>query len=316
MPEIDLGGWPGLGNPHTLSVTPRADIFPGLKSFLDFVVDHRQWFATQQPHNEVALVYSIPSFLWNDVPLWQKYPHDHQVAFMAFGRAMEEGHVPYDVVIFGHPRLWDDTRSMARLAAYRTIIFPRVDCVSKSQWQAVNRFVRAGGRLVVGGNLPETANRDENFNPRTGGNPQTLAKQPGQGAVATVPMDILQQFYKSAIENATYAPTLRQSILKPLGANSLLRTDAPAEVGINVFTAANIWILHLVNHQYQAGSDSIPPVDGFSISLRLPPTVTIRKASWFDASDNVAHDLDITHSGEYEVFRPPPLKVWDLIVLE
>jgi hypothetical protein len=316
VPEIDLGGWPGLKNAHTLSVTPEADILPGVKSFLDFVIDHRQWFTASQPHNDVALVYSVPSFLWNDVPLWQKYPRDHQVAFMAFGRAMEEGHVPYDVVIFGHPRLWDDTRSMARLANYRTIVFPQVDCVSESQWQAVERFVRAGGHLIVGGNLPETASRNENYNPRAGDSLETLQKQPGQGAVETVPMDVLQLFYQNSIENATYAPALRQAILQPLGTNLFLRTDVPACVGINVFTSTNIWILHLVNHQYQPGNDSIPPVDGFSVSLRLPPKTTIRKAYWFDASENVAHELEFTRSGEDVVFRAPPLKVWNLIVLE
>jgi hypothetical protein len=316
VPEIDLGGWPGMKNARTLSVTPETDILPGVKSLLDFVANHRQWFTASQPHNDAALVYSIPSFLWNDVPLWQKYPRNQQVAFMALGRAMEEGHVPYDVVIFGHPRLWDDARSVARLANYRTLIFPQVDCVSESQWQAIGRFVRAGGRLVVGGDLPEAASRDENFNPRAGGSLDALRKQPGQGAVGTVPMDVLQNFYRSAIEKATYAPALRQTVLQPLGANSFLRTDAPAHMGINVFTSTNTWILHLVNHQYQSGNDSIPPEDGFSVSLRLPPKTTIRKASWFDASENVAHELELTRSGEDVVFRAPPLRVWDLVVLE
>ena len=212
--------------------------------------------------------------------------------------------------------MWDDARSLARLANYRTIIFPQVDCVSESQWQAVERFVRAGGRLVVGGNLSEAARHDENFNPRVGGSLQTLQKQPGQGAVETVPVDVLQIFYRSAIENTAYAPALRHYVLQALGTNSFLRTDAPAHVGINVFTSTNTWILHLVNHQYQPGSDSIPPVDGFTISLRLPPKTTVRKASWFDASENVAHSLDMTRSDESVVFRAPPLKVWDLIVLE
>jgi hypothetical protein len=317
VPEMDLGGLPGAKNDvRTLSVTPKADILIGIKSFMDFVTDHRQWFTASQPHNDVALVYSVPSFLWNDVPLWQKYLRDHQVAFMAFGRAMEEGHVPYDVVIFGHPRLWDDARSLARLTNYHTIILPQVDCISEVQWQAVERFVRAGGRLIVGGNLPEIASRDENYNPWAGGGLDALQKQPGQGGVGTVPMDILQQFYRNAIENATYAPALRQAILQPLGDDSLLRTDAPVHVGINVFTSTNVWILHLVNHQYQPGNDSISPVDGFSISLRLPPKTTICKASWFDASENVAHELELTRSGEDVIFRAPPLKVWNLIVLE
>jgi hypothetical protein len=316
VPEIDLGGWPGVKNAHTLSVTPEADILPGVEKFMDFVADHRQWFAASQPHNDVALVYSVPSFLWNDVPLWEKTPRDHQVAFMAFGRAMEEGHVPYDVVIFGHPRLWDDARSLERLTNYHTIILPQVDCISEVQWQAVERFVRAGGRLIVGGNLPEIASRDENYNPRVGGGLDALQKQPGQGGVGTVPMDALQQFYRNAIENATYAPALRQAILQPLGTDSFLRTDAPAHVGINVFTSTNIWILHLVNHQYQPGNDSIPPVDGFSVALRLPPKTTIRKASWFDVSENVAHELELTSSGKDVVFRAPPLKIWNVIVLE
>ena len=212
--------------------------------------------------------------------------------------------------------LVDDARSLARLANYRTIILPQVDCVSETQWQAVERFVRAGGRLIVGGNLPEIASRNENYNLRIGGGLEALQKQLGQGGVGTVPMDVLQQFYRSAIENATYAPALRQAILQPLGEDSLLRTDAPACVGINVFTGTNVWILHLVNHQYQAGNDGIPPVDGFSVSLHLPPKTTIRKASWFDASENVAHELALTRSGEDVVFRAPPLKIWNLIVLE
>jgi hypothetical protein len=44
--------------------------------------------------------------------------------------------------------------------------------------------------------------------------------------------------------------------------------------------------------------------------------IGILKASWFDALENIAHDLETTRSAQEITFRAPTLKIWDVIVLE
>ena len=60
---------------------------------------------------------------------------------LAWMRVLEQAHVAYDVIAFGHPDLWDDSEALDRLDRYETAILPRAVCMSESQRNAVAEFV-------------------------------------------------------------------------------------------------------------------------------------------------------------------------------
>ena len=68
------------------------------------------------------MVYSVPTMMYANYRLFTKSPPMDNLAGMA--RALEEGHISYDVVIFSHPELYPDTATLDDLREYRIIVVP------------------------------------------------------------------------------------------------------------------------------------------------------------------------------------------------
>ena len=187
IPEIDLGGWPGVPHPRGLFLDGDQPI-PEIRTYLDFVWTHRELIRGDvESTGRVAIVYSIPSFMWHHAPLFDTWPGDQEASFDGYARALEHAHIPYDVLIFGHPDFWDDQDALKRLMQYSVVILAHVDCMSDDQAMAVKSFVKRGGTLVtVGDYWTDVGTRTEDYERRGEPALSSLLWDYGQGEVVSI----------------------------------------------------------------------------------------------------------------------------------
>lgn len=264
VPEIDLGGWPGMLSPYGLFVTEDGDTLQGVVRYLDFVSKHQDIFLGAKPSSEVALLYSIPTFMWHDQSLWGIGYDDQTAAFVGFARAMEESQIPYDVLIFGHPEFWDDAQALDSLSRYKTVVLPFVDCIDDAQVEAIKRFAETGGNLIAVGAVPVY---DEDYVLREE-LPLTQTNVP-LGKLKFVPLSTLTEYYQNSISNAHYDTDNRNRIVSPFENARQVTTNASQDVGINIFNQGSRTIVHLVNYAYDAETDQIAPKKNISLKIRV-----------------------------------------------
>jgi len=143
-----------------------AEAYDALRVYAQFAHAHKDLLTRAYRSNaEVALVYSIPSFVPKFCGALRgssggapgKAQKDH---FTGFARFLEKQHIPYNVEVFGDAELWPDRDLAKRLSRYSVLVLPHVEAMSLAQAGAVREFVRGGGRILVSG---ETAIRSERF---------------------------------------------------------------------------------------------------------------------------------------------------------
>ncbi len=232
------------------SVTKRADAesstWQVCRRAARFVRAQRALFVDRARVADTALVLSLPSLFWRSFSSLSVRPVRHLQAFTAAARDLEERHVGYEVIVFGHPDLYDDADMLARLRRYRCVVLPTVDCLSDRQAAALRAFARRGGRIV---RIGECGVRDEEFRRR--------------------PRPALADWPRSA-----------QTSLDALSARSLIRTDAPRTVWLNVWrhAAGPMTSVQLVNYDIDFAADRPRPVGPFHLSLRVRDAERIASA--------------------------------------
>ncbi len=152
----------------------RPDVYEVMKTVAAFAREHRSWF-TRRGRNvaDVALVYSIPSFLYKqNAPLGfhvrAPYYARQRQAFMFAADTLDAMHVPFNVEIFeGQPALWRRPAASGRLLdvlrRYRLVVLPNVEAISDAQVAALRQYVAEGGHVLLFG---DTGLRDESFRKR------------------------------------------------------------------------------------------------------------------------------------------------------
>ena len=135
-----------------------------LTDYFRFRHDHRALFADQgkTPYAQIAVAYSVPSMMYYNYAYANAPP---VTALSGVARALEEGHLPYDVVIFNHPEIHADHVTLEDLKAYRLTILPSLECLSDAQVDLFTRYVRGGGTI---GLIGQCAVRNEDNLPRGG----------------------------------------------------------------------------------------------------------------------------------------------------
>ncbi len=139
-----------------------------MKRYARFARSHRELLTrAHKTYAQVALVYSIPSFMFKHCGALGWFPgrssafREQWAHFQGFATVLERLHIPYEVLIFGgEPSLWDDSDALRALSAYRLAILPNVEAMTARQADAVGSYLRSGGRVLFSGKLAE---RDEMF---------------------------------------------------------------------------------------------------------------------------------------------------------
>jgi uncharacterized repeat protein (TIGR02543 family) len=288
-------------------------------NYTGFILDHRDLFTHVSPSARVALIYSAPTVMWDYAPLFCEGDRwvGRLVSLQGYALALEQDHVPYDVLTFGHPGFVDDEYTLARLGLYDTVILPSVECVSSAQLAALRNYVALGGRLVLVGPTPRF---DENRNPLR---EEDVAWLKGQG-VRTFGRGTIVNLSDSPTENEAFRYWLEQIAGQGNGSSDFsalidsidtgrewgIETNAPPSVAITSFTRENEVILHLLNYAYSNGS-----VSNISLSVKLPDDFVLGDIVL--ASPDLRGDTHLQYTLEDGrlVFTVPELKIWDIIVV-
>ncbi|MDD4869397.1 MAG: hypothetical protein PHR77_02460 [Kiritimatiellae bacterium] len=143
----------------TQVVTLAPKVYDAVTSYAQFARAHKELLTrVHRGYADVALVYSVPSFLYKVCSAMQFYSgnglYQRQAANLeGMAHVLERSNVPYDVVVFGSPGYWNDDDLVETLNRYKVVIMPNVECMTEKQAEALNHFLRNGGHVIVSGDL-------------------------------------------------------------------------------------------------------------------------------------------------------------------
>ena len=263
-----------------------------------FANAHRELFVDRQAVADVAIVNSIPSLFWRWFSSLET-ERPHLTHMEAAARLLEDHHVPYKIIMFGHPDIYNDTDHLESLKNYKTIVLPNVDCISDEQVSAVEQWVRAGGKLVLWG---ENGTRNEELAVHPENAFKELIENPGKGSVITTntlgPLtdprtglvsDITEAYIHDKSKEAE--EKLAEIFIQP---DSLLETDLPRTVWVNVWQHGDgpMTTVQMVNYDIDLKTDTVEPVKNFKVKVRIPEGGAFSQAIYFHTS-YLAEDFSV-----------------------
>jgi len=268
------------------SVTQEADteglLWEVNRQHARFVGDHRALFTDRTSIADVALLLSLPSLFWRNCSSLRVQPAEHLERFTATARDLEECHVPYDVLVLGHPDLYDDQPSLERLRRYRCLVLPHVDCISDQQVTALKSYIQGGGRLVL---LGECGTHDEELHER------------GQSAFAEIP--------SGAFVSAD-----------SLKGEAVASGDLPPSVWLNVWQHGGgpMTSVQMVDYDLDLTADQPRPVGPFRLSLRVDGAERLTSARLI-RPEGEPMPLEMEKHGAEVRVTVPTIDLWAIVLL-
>ena len=203
----------------SLSPTPGyvwGDIDPNTTFLIHSkFVNANRWLFTGEARDrlaDTAIVYCLSCVEWrrmSSLNTGGRPPHFVQLS--AIGRLFEDEHVPYEVVLFGHPDLYVNDAGAARLRTkrWKRVILPSVDVLSDEDIELLSAFVRGGGILKTLGTNGVT---DAELVPRTADPMAKIAAAASNGGALMPVAEALFEVYANRSTESTdsAAPLLRE----------------------------------------------------------------------------------------------------------
>lgn len=215
--ELNNLGWTAQKGYYSIAMGGAT--YAALARYAQFARAHRDLLAeSYAADTPVALLYSVPSaaprylgaLSLGESVAGTAAARNH---FVGFARALEAGHVPYNVEILGDEELWPDRDLADRLARYRVLLCPDLEALSEQQVQALRDFEQRGGTLVISGLF---ANRDERFERRREPAGGGLERSPRTVRLQSEPADFLTASAVSEARGASQTVTVGQTEARPL----------------------------------------------------------------------------------------------------
>ncbi|MFC2108932.1 hypothetical protein ACFLS5_05675, partial [Candidatus Bipolaricaulota bacterium] len=223
----------GQGTPNG-QVSLSEEATASLLQYYDWLDDYRFLFDQRESFANVGLVYSIPTMMWRFFPATGHSNNDQVANLSGMAAVLEREHIPYDVLIFGHPAVWSDENLAAQLATYQLLILPDVDSLSEQQIDMLEAYTDAGGRLLVTGSL---GTYDENLEPQAASRTAALRDHSNVDGLSGTPG---RTYYRQAVlqdGNADFERLILAFQVKGLLGDDLpLETTAPETVSVNSYT--------------------------------------------------------------------------------
>ena len=301
------------GTPNGTVDLPE-DASESLLQYYDWIDDIRFVFEGRQSLANVGLVYSIPTMMWRFFPATQHWNSDQVASLSGMANVLEREHIPYDVVIFGHPAVWSDEDLSAQLARYDLLLLPDVDSLSKEQIENLEDFADSGGHVVYSESL---GTYDENLEPRPSTETATLREHANVTRLIGTPE---RTYYQQVVLQDGYADFERSmiacAVTGPLGERLLVRTTAPETVSVNSFTASGgLLCIHLLNHDYDFSEDTLTPSGSFDVSIRLPENLRNDIPVHYFSDDGTSQPLASSREGNALTVTIPDVKTHSIVCL-
>jgi hypothetical protein len=294
---------------------------PELQDYLGFIWMNQQYFRSVSSPAKVAIVYSIPSFLWRLCPLFDMYGRSQRASIHGFARALEDSHLPYDIIIFGHPELRDDQLVCRSLSQYDLLVLPNVDCMSDGQIESVKEFVKQGGAVIASG---EMGTRNEDYIKR-GDSILVDLKALASSRVVHFPDHPELAYWENVIvkgvDDSTNLGRILSAVRSVLG-KPQLESDGRRLVSIGLFeqsTPTSRLILHVLNYNYDFRDDSITAQENMAIRLLLPHGFQVGRVEYLSPDDSTMTAPSglrfKTLEGGIVEFGIPRLFIWSIVVI-
>lgn len=280
-----------------------------LVEFTKFINENRSLFLDRKSYANVALVYSLPSLIYRFGGI--SFKESAQVnEFLGFIRILEDVHMPFDVIVFGHPDLFDDTSVLNNLSKYDMVMLPQADCLSVPQADALGKYVKNGGGLLTTG---EIGIRDEYYNRY----PKPLL---ADLSIYNLRGGITSDYCESIARNTPDKTVLAQvaKVIKRIyNKKRLIDIDVSPAVVVNMWMSKNEkrLALHLVNYDLNKKEGSVNPVRNIKIKLKVP------KDFKFNNIISISSDADKADIIPYKMYKDKvefalsELKIYSTIVL-
>jgi hypothetical protein len=308
----------------------------------------RYLFIDRQRVADGAVVYCLSCTFWRHAGVlsggggWrpgQAVPEAlHESHLTVLTRLLEDHHVLYEVIAFGHSALWQNTEGLSRLrrspshGGYRWIIAPAVDAMSDLDVTLLSLYVRRGGILIVSDN--STGTRTENLTSRAEPALASLVADPGKGVVAVLADAVLDDYVQCNRSCVSAGNKLWQHFDQTTNSasidQSVILDSAPPDVWINVWThgAGPITAVHLVNYAINGSVGSpacktchmnnVPVQTSVHVSVRLAATGLCAKTTvamlYRPQSPPVLVAVHTSHSGAYLTATVPDIDVYVVLV--
>ncbi len=312
LAEISAGGGTPLVDPDLLAREAPAAL-PAYAGVVRLRDRHRAVFTPRGRSRlaDVALLYSVATVLFDQcVPEASSSDTPVLNDLSGAARTLEEGHVPYDVVVLPHPELAPSAPRESDLARYRVVIAPSLERLAAEDLERLTRYLRGGGTVAVLGKL---GTRDERNQPRAG---DALALLRAAGRVRVLAGGASFPVWRgpqTAQGRALAARLLAE--LAPLLPEPLVSGDLPATTWVKLWRHAGGFVsAHFVSYALDYASGAARPTAVATVSLRLPEGVRAERARWL-APGEPERDLPLRVGGRRAEVTLPALRVYGVLVL-
>lgn len=252
--KLSMTSWANIERSKTATHWVSADgmIPEELRSFADFLWTRKRYLADTEMDGDVALLLSMPTFLWTAAPQWGRQSRRAGDALRGCAKLLREAGIPYDVRILGHERLWDDAGQLDSLADYDAVVLPASVSLGERHREALEAVLDSGGRVVVTDGTPA---RDEWY--------EEMPFELGDRA------DVFD-VGEAGVERTQKGTTVSAFVdgVRPLKS---VDVAPPAKLGVTRRRQADPDRLHvhLLNYDYSPAEDAVASVES--------PTVTVRR---------------------------------------
>jgi len=251
--------------PYTQFFTEHSDEFWGAKRLANVAVlyDYRGAL-----HDYLYQGFAVPFYGGGDT-------HD---AFLGTCLALQEAHVPFDVVYVGDGELVTKSLGLSELRAYDAVVVPPSSDPSPGLDALFERYVASGGIVV-----------------RLGDDAMKYWRSPNRKEYRA---EVIDQLFSFDVP-------------------SILSTDAGDLLGLVPSMTESGLVVHAVNYDYDFSAHGFVPSSGFDVCIDIPAGVDLSSGQLrLFAPGEMPVKIDFEIDGGQACFSVPSVDVYSLLVLE
>ncbi len=259
-----------LCSPHEKKVCGTAESHAWLNTW---VRQNEQALGVREPVAEVGVLFSPDNQLWFMTPNGNADMNKqaHTFGYFGWGTAMVDGHIPFQA-------LADWKIDSLHLARFTTFIIPDARCMNDSSLPVLEKWVKAGGHLIVTGPSGTRYSTSGYFRKRA--NPLFAGlidesgaanKQVnlGKGKITWMPAGVGMDYYN----NIAQRDSLRANLLSVIGASGIIDgATLPATVSVSPWRSGDgkAIFADLVNYNIDLDADKMTPAENLTFRVHLP----------------------------------------------
>ncbi len=253
-----------------------------LSPYTEFLHAHSGIYTGATRMARVAILYDYASALWDYLDAgylvpWYASGRTHE-GFLGAALALQEGHIPFEVIYTGDGELVDRPLDPADLALYEVVVIAEAQQLGEDALSVLCDFEAQGGHVLRLGSLPRR--------------------------------------YWVNYWNTSLRERIACRV-RAVGADLLLETGAPDTVGLSYVELDGVPVLHMINYNYDDVVHDFRDARDIEITLTLVEGMDVAGRTLFVRSpDHEEAPLDYTIDGDRLTFTVPLLHGYAMAAFE